>query len=361
MNAVELCGRAIGWLDVQSSPTDGRTAASGRPSAERAEFRTFRPSSRTSWLAHLGAAAGAGFAWYLGSPALADTAKHFVVAETNRFHDARLFAPHARPQGVQCSSWTSSAPLKASVASGRHPQHERKSRPGGATPLGLLLALRRFMEPFSPPSSSLRRVSCPAYALGILLPPPRVPVGPDRWRSSGQWLGLRHRRGRRRPRPSPGNEPVGPSASRSFELRSTGHATRVGGARQGREACALRVKFLGYGHGRRCTISAMTTHRLPPLYRYAWWLPGAWSALAVILADATLRPSEQSLLLAVAILCALPWSLALLLLDLSQGFADRAAVTVILALFANAAAAWWFTGILRARFVSRHPDDLQKT
>jgi hypothetical protein len=75
---------------------------------------------------------------------------------------------------------------------------------------------------------------------------------------------------------------------------------------------------------------------------------------------ATLRPGEQSILLMVAILCALPWSLALLLLDLSQGFADRAAVVVILGLFVNAALLWWCTALLRARFLRRHPRELQE-
>ena len=104
----------------------------------------------------------------------------------------------------------------------------------------------------------------------------------------------------------------------------------------------------------------MSTHRLPPLYRHAWWVPGAWSALAVALAAATTRPSEQSLLLTVAILCSLPWSLALLLLDFGQGFADRAAVIVTLGLFANAVLVWWFTALLRARFRHRHSEDLPK-
>ena len=103
----------------------------------------------------------------------------------------------------------------------------------------------------------------------------------------------------------------------------------------------------------------MTEHRLPSLYRHAWWLPGAWSALAATLAVATLRPSEQGILLMVAILCALPLSLALLLLDLSQGFADRAALIVIAGLFANAALTWWFTALLRARFLQRKRLTLQ--
>lgn len=101
----------------------------------------------------------------------------------------------------------------------------------------------------------------------------------------------------------------------------------------------------------------MTEHRLPPLYRHAWWLPGAWSALAATLAVATLRPSEQSALLMLAILCALPWSLALLLLDLSQGFADRAALIVTASLSANALLTWWITALLRARFRHRKEHD----
>jgi hypothetical protein len=105
----------------------------------------------------------------------------------------------------------------------------------------------------------------------------------------------------------------------------------------------------------------MTSHRLPPLYRHAWWLPGAWTALAATLAVATLRPSEQSILLMVAILCALPWSLALLLLDLSQGFADRAALIVTAGLVANAVLTWWITALLRARFVQRKQLALQKS
>ncbi|MDM0066566.1 hypothetical protein [Variovorax sp. J31P207] len=97
----------------------------------------------------------------------------------------------------------------------------------------------------------------------------------------------------------------------------------------------------------------MSSHRLPPLYRHAWWLPGACSALAAALAAAAFHPSE-SLLLAVAILCALPWSLALLLLDLSHGFADRAALVVSLGLFANAILIWVVTALLRARLLHRH-------
>jgi len=100
----------------------------------------------------------------------------------------------------------------------------------------------------------------------------------------------------------------------------------------------------------------MSTNRTPLWYRHAWWLPGAGSALAVTLMAATLRPTEQSILLSVAILCALPWSLALLLLDFGEGFADRAAVLVCFGLCANAALLWWSTALLRVRFRHRHAD-----
>lgn len=97
----------------------------------------------------------------------------------------------------------------------------------------------------------------------------------------------------------------------------------------------------------------MHTARPPIWYRHAWWLPAACSAFAIALVVATLRPSEQSILLTVAILCALPWALVLLLLDFGQGFADRAAVIVCVGLVANVAVLWWSTAVLRARFRQR--------
>ena len=98
----------------------------------------------------------------------------------------------------------------------------------------------------------------------------------------------------------------------------------------------------------------MPAPRLPHWYRHAWWLPGVCSTLTLGLTVATLRPSEQNALLMVAILCALPWSLALLLLlDLGQGFADRAATIVCVGLFVNALLLWWFTALLRARWLER--------
>jgi len=88
-------------------------------------------------------------------------------------------------------------------------------------------------------------------------------------------------------------------------------------------------------------------------YRHAWWLPATGTALVVPLVAATLKPSEQSVLLALAILCALPWTLALLLLDLSAGFADRAALVVCLGMCVNVVLLWWSTALLRARAMHR--------
>jgi hypothetical protein len=100
----------------------------------------------------------------------------------------------------------------------------------------------------------------------------------------------------------------------------------------------------------------------PPLWeRHSWWLPGTCSAFAITLVVATLRPSKQSILLTVEILCALPWSLVLVLLDFSNGFADRAAVVVCIGLCANAALLWWSTALLRARFRHRHDPAVSAT
>jgi len=106
-------------------------------------------------------------------------------------------------------------------------------------------------------------------------------------------------------------------------------------------------------HATPRTMVRMSAESSSFLYRHAWWLPASATALAVPLVAATLRPSEQSVLLAIAILCALPWTLALLLLDLSAGFADRAEAIVCLGLFANVALLWWSTALLRARVMHR--------
>lgn len=103
----------------------------------------------------------------------------------------------------------------------------------------------------------------------------------------------------------------------------------------------------------------MNTTRPPFWYRHAWWLPATGTAIAVPLAVATLRPSEQSILLAVAILCALPWTLAMLLLDFGSGFADRASFIVFVGLCTNVAILWWATALLREHAragLGDHPD-----
>ena len=88
-------------------------------------------------------------------------------------------------------------------------------------------------------------------------------------------------------------------------------------------------------------------------HRRVWWVPAVGTALAVPLVAATVRPSEQGVLLTLAILCALPWTLALLLLDLSAGFAARAALVTGLGLAANVILLWWATALLRAHMLNR--------
>jgi hypothetical protein len=103
----------------------------------------------------------------------------------------------------------------------------------------------------------------------------------------------------------------------------------------------------------------MISYRQPLWYRHAWWLPAACSVAACVLVLATVKPpSEDSALLAAAILCALPWSLALLALDVGPGFAARAAIVVCVGLCANAVLLWWLTAWLRAHF-RPHPDGLR--
>ena len=58
----------------------------------------------------------------------------------------------------------------------------------------------------------------------------------------------------------------------------------------------------------------------------------SWAALP----NRESRRSAQSVLPTLAILCALPWIFALLLVDLSAGFADRVALIVYLDPYANA-------------------------
>ena len=100
-------------------------------------------------------------------------------------------------------------------------------------------------------------------------------------------------------------------------------------------------------------MACMRAERSSFWYRRVWWLPAIGTALVVPLVAATLKPSGQSALLVLAILCALPWTLALLLLDLSAGFADRAALLICAGLFANVMLLWWSTARLRAHAIVR--------
>jgi len=94
-------------------------------------------------------------------------------------------------------------------------------------------------------------------------------------------------------------------------------------------------------------------HNEPLWYRHAWWVPGVATAIALALAVAALRPREHDVFLVAAILCALPWSLAMLVLDLSEGFADRAAFVVCIGLCVNIVLLWGATAWLRSRYRDR--------
>ncbi len=66
------------------------------------------------------------------------------------------------------------------------------------------------------------------------------------------------------------------------------------------------------------------------------------------------------MLLAMAILCALPWSLALLLLDFGHGFANQAGAVVCVGLVVNAALLWWCTAALRTRMLQREAPERRR-
>lgn len=76
------------------------------------------------------------------------------------------------------------------------------------------------------------------------------------------------------------------------------------------------------------------------------------AAACVLIVAAIETPDQETVLLTVAILGALPWSLALLLMDPSPGFAERAGLVVALGLFLNVAAVWWVTAAVKLRVSS---------
>ena len=75
-------------------------------------------------------------------------------------------------------------------------------------------------------------------------------------------------------------------------------------------------------------------------------------AACALIAVAIEIPEQESVMLAVAILGALPWSLALLLMDPSPGFAERAGLVVALGLSLNLAAVWGVTAVVKRRVSS---------
>ena len=76
-------------------------------------------------------------------------------------------------------------------------------------------------------------------------------------------------------------------------------------------------------------------------YRRVWWGPSVMTAAAcVLIAVAIDTPEQEGILLAAAIPGALPWSLALLLMDPAAGYAERAGLLVAVGLALNIAAIW---------------------
>lgn len=88
---------------------------------------------------------------------------------------------------------------------------------------------------------------------------------------------------------------------------------------------------------------------------FRWWLvPTAASALAALLLAVALQtPQKDSPLLAAAILGALPWSLALMVVDLAPGFAGRAGVVVAAGVAINTALIWGLCIAWRRRRLRR--------
>lgn len=79
--------------------------------------------------------------------------------------------------------------------------------------------------------------------------------------------------------------------------------------------------------------------------RRIWWLTVAFGVavtvlVGVLVAAALQTPSAENGLLSAAILCALPWSLALLTLDQTPGFAARAGFVVVGGVCLNFALLW---------------------
>lgn len=80
--------------------------------------------------------------------------------------------------------------------------------------------------------------------------------------------------------------------------------------------------------------------------RRIWWLAAAFGvavtvSVGVLVAAAVLTSSAENGLLSAVILCALPWSLVLLMLDQAPGFAARAGFVVVGGVCLNLALLWF--------------------
>lgn len=88
---------------------------------------------------------------------------------------------------------------------------------------------------------------------------------------------------------------------------------------------------------------------MPNVFR--WWLvPSLATAVAaLLLVNAVQTQVREGPLLVLGILASLPWSLALMVLDLAPGFAERAGTVVGAGLAINTALVWALFAVLRAR------------
>ena len=75
--------------------------------------------------------------------------------------------------------------------------------------------------------------------------------------------------------------------------------------------------------------------------RALWLIPIALTIGGALLAISACSPSPDGSLLMTAILGAMPWSLCLLMLEASPGFADTAGRLVSLGIVLNLAVVWW--------------------
>ena len=75
--------------------------------------------------------------------------------------------------------------------------------------------------------------------------------------------------------------------------------------------------------------------------RALWLIPIALTIGGALLVAAACSPSPDGSVLMTAILGAMPWSLCLLMLEASPGFADTAGRLVSLGIVLNLAVVWW--------------------